>query len=438
VAANRPGAAPSPEDEFRVQATAAGLALPPKTRVNPWIAVATVGLLLGGSIAVGDITGWGIGPVREAGLLGLYGPQHCVIVPSYLAVYLSGGVSSEADPAITSALGVWASEFTNWTGDCVHLEASASTGDGYVPDLSGDRAVFAASEVAPTASDRAALGATVNLVPVAAAPVGIVYNLPGVSEPLRLNGSILAGMYDGTVRSWDDPAIAALNPGARLSGAPAVTPVYRSDPSEANLAVTSFFARQAPSWNSSVGVGAQVNWPVGVGASSANQMGRALAGTPGAVGYLEAGVGLPQNASWAEVENPAGAFVLPTPANASAAAGARSTAPAATAEDWANVSLVDAPGAASYPIVQLVYFAVYLDLGQAYGGHLSGTNATWMLSFFWWLVADAPGDVNALGFGSLPTAFVPLTEGALEKALYDGTPLVETGEGTEGGTTDEF
>jgi len=431
-------AAPTADASFEQAASRAGLVLPPRRRLNPWLAVGIVVVLVGASVGIGDLTGWAIGP-RETGTVGIYGAQQCANVPSYLSVYLTVSVSAHADPALHDALAGWATDFSEWSGGCVHVVDDSGTGDGYVPDLASDRVEAVVSSALPDVTDRGSLGSAVSLFPEAANPISIVYDLPGLTGPLRLTGSVLAGLFDGAITSWDDPSIATLNPGADLGSAPPVTPVYRSDASGANAALTGFLATSSPTWNRSVGVGEQPAWPDGLAANGSAAMSAALAATPGAVGYLEAGEAVPANSSVALIENPAGEFVAPSPVGASAAAAAHENGSAAKRGDWANDSLVASAGASSYPITEFVYFAVYHDLGTAYSDRVSMTNATWLLTFLWWLAVDAGSDVRAAGLGAVPTTIVGLDEVGLENVTYNGGSLLENNEGgSEGGETGEF
>ncbi|MFY9717773.1 MAG: substrate-binding domain-containing protein [Thermoplasmata archaeon] len=427
-----------PAASFEAAASRAGLVLPPRRRLNLWVAIGIVVLLVGASIGVGELTGWAIGPRENRGSPGVYGAQQCQHVPSYLSVNLTASVSGHADPVLNRALASWGSDFSNWSGGCVHLDELASAGDGFVPDLAGAHVDVVATDALPNASDREALAASVTLVPEAAAAVSVIYDLPGVSSELRLDGPVLAGLFNGSITAWDDPAIRALNPTVDLAGAPPVEPVYRSDSAGVNAAFTGYLAEASGAWNLTVGVGDSVLWPTGTPANGATAMSNLLTETPGAIGYLEAGEALPANASVASLENPTGAFLLPTPANASAAVVARENSSFAKASDWTNLSLVNAPGPKSYPITEFVYFAVYHEMGSAYSDKFSQTNATWLLTFLWWLAGNGGANVTELGLGLLPNTFFGLDQVSLEGVTYNGGSLLENNEGGEGGETGEF
>lgn len=115
------------------------------------------------------------------------------------------------------------------------------------------------------------------------------YNLPGVSEHLKLNGKVLAAMYQGTIKTWDDPQIAALNPGVNLPGT-AVVPLHRSDGSGDTFLFTQYLSKQDPEgWGKSPGFGTTVDFPAVPGALGENGNGGMVTGcaeTPGCVAYI--------------------------------------------------------------------------------------------------------------------------------------------------------
>jgi phosphate transport system substrate-binding protein len=405
--------------------------------LDPWLAIGLVVIVVAASIGLGELTGWAVGP-RETNPPGLFGVQNCVRVPSAVSVLIPGAVSAHADGALVGAFLSWGREFSNSSGECVHIEPVTSWSDAYTPDLAAREVDFGATGALPNSSDLAALGSTIDLVPEAVVPLAIMYNLPGLPNALRLDGSVLAGLYDGAITSWNNSAVTALNPGVDLSSAPPVTALHRSDPADSNLPFTTFLAESNATWNASIGEGSRVSWPGGVAVGSTAQMAADLATIPGAVGYLEADGGTPANASDAMVENPAGSFVPPTGSGATAAAAALENSTVMESRDWGNLSLIDAPGTSSYPITYMAYVALFHDLGTAYSGAMSLTNASWLVSFLWWLGANTQSDTGVLGLGALPSPLVTLNEKALENLQFRGTSILEGGESGGGGETGEF
>src|SRR5208283_3925013 len=123
---------------------------------------------------------------------------------------------------------------------------------------------FGASD-APLSDDQVKEIAPMVQVPASAGPVCIIYNLPSLSAPLRLSAKTLAGIYLGNIISWQDPAIARDNPGAKLPHA-AVIVVHRSDGSGTTNIFTNYLSSVDKNWFSNLGVGLSVKWPVGIGA----------------------------------------------------------------------------------------------------------------------------------------------------------------------------
>ncbi|HTW55587.1 MAG TPA: hypothetical protein VMG36_03970 [Thermoplasmata archaeon] len=426
------------EASFAREAARVGLALPRAHPLNVWLALGIVVVIVAAAVGVGEYTGWAVGPRHATGGLTLYGAQDCSAAIAPVTVNLSGAVAADAGTPWANAFQGLGSDFAQWTGGCVTVAVAPSAGDGYVPDLSDRATYFAAAALPPNASDRASLPAAVATVPSALVAIEVVYDLPGVAAPLHLNASVIAGIYDGTVTAWDSPAITALNPGVDLAAAPSLTPLYRSGASAVNLPFTTYLADGSPTWSTDVGHGASVPWPVGVGTANATEMAAVISATPGAIGYVESIAPTPANGTVAALASDDGTFVLPTAPTVAAAATAVAGSTAVTHHDWANLSVVDAPGASSYPIVEVAYATMYSNLGTAYGSALSFTNATWLVSFFWWLVGNSSTSITPLGFTPLPSAYETIGHSILANETYNSIYLAGDNESGEGGETGEF
>ena len=197
-------------------------------------------------------------------------------------------------------------------------------------------------------------------IPVAISAQTINYNLPGLNTPnLRLDGPAIVGIYTGSIRQWDAPAIAALNPGVSLPHQP-IVPVHRADGSGDNFVFTQFLTFSTPAWESSKGYGTSVAWPAvqgSIGVEGNAAMVQSLQTTPGSIGY----VGISYSASitagklgTAMLKNEAGQFVLPT--RDAIVAGAASLGVRTPPDE--RLSLVYAPGDQSYPLVNYEYVVV--------------------------------------------------------------------------------
>ena len=191
-------------------------------------------------------------------------------------------------------------------------------------------------------------------IPWALAGTSIPYNVPGAPEHLKLTGAVLADMFLGKVKSWDDPAIARLNPGAKLPQLD-VTPIYRTDSSGTTYNFTDFLSHASPAWKSKVGTGTSVNFSAGTGGKGSSGVAAALSRAKGGITYIDAAYSIENGFAYAALQNKAGKFVLPDRQAVAAAAATVTTVPADNA-----VSIVDPPASApaAYPLATFTYAIV--------------------------------------------------------------------------------
>ena len=188
-------------------------------------------------------------------------------------------------------------------------------------------------------------------IPWALAGTSIAYNVPGAPRHLNLSGPVLAGIFLGHVKSWDDPAIADLNPGAALPHI-AVTPIYRVDASGTTYNLTDYLSNVSPEWERRAGTGKSASFPAGAGAKGSAGVSAALTRTRGGITYVELAYSLENGFPYAALRNRAGNFVLPRPGAVSAAAATVRSIPANK-----PVSIVDPPASATlaYPLSTFTY-----------------------------------------------------------------------------------
>jgi phosphate transport system substrate-binding protein len=211
---------------------------------------------------------------------------------------------------------------------------------------------FGASD-APMDAEKLQSGGLLQFPTVMGAVVPIV-NLPGVeANKLRLTGELVAEIYQGKITKWNDPKIAAANPGMTLPNL-AVAPVYRADGSGTSYVFTSYLAAASTDWKDHVGANTSVKWPAGAGARGNDGVAGTVKNTRGAIGYVENAYATQNHLTTTQLKNKDGQFVSPTMASFSAAA---SNGNWTTAKDFA-VNLIDQPGAASWPIVSATFLLV--------------------------------------------------------------------------------
>jgi phosphate transport system substrate-binding protein len=418
-----------PETTFSRQATAAGIVLPKRARRDPWTAVAIVVAVILVSAGIGEVTGWV--NLRASSPGWSYQTESC----SAAGVHAEGTYSA----ALGSSYGAWldsvALAMAQTVGQCFRLDLNATPGDGYAPPLGGAGSEFAATYSAANASEWSALPNPEVTVPVSLNAVAVVYDLPSSDNGVNLSGPVLAGIFNGTIDSWSDPAIVALNPDLDLSGLPSILPMHDLDATSSTEAFTEFLSGSSPPWNSTVGSGATVNWPAGRGVASDSSMLPAVEATEGSIGYVELYAAPPTGVDIANVEDVAGNFASPTDVDTWIAANSLGNSSAVQSGDWLGFSLARAAAPWSYPLAALSYVGIYTDLGVAYGGAVTLTNASWLLGYVYWLTAE-------VSVAPLPTGFETAAVNALNNETYDGTKIMqlenEQTEGAEGGETGEF
>lgn len=197
-----------------------------------------------------------------------------------------------------------------------------------------------------------AAGGPVVHVPITMGAVSVGYDLP--IDGLTLDGPTLAGIYLGTITKWNDPRVAALNPGVTMPSTP-IAVVHRSDGSGTTFIFTSYLSAVSPEWKSKVGASGTVNWPVGIGAKGSEGVSGQVTNTPGSIGYFELAYAKQNNIKSVTMKNAAGKLVEPSVKGASdAGAGAAANMPA----DLKAV-FVNAPGDTSYPIAGFSWIIVF-------------------------------------------------------------------------------
>ncbi|MFN8481895.1 MAG: phosphate ABC transporter substrate-binding protein PstS [Anaerolineae bacterium] len=229
-------------------------------------------------------------------------------------------------------------------------------------------------------------------IPTAFGAVVVTYNIPSLTAPLNLSADTVGGMMLGTITKWNDPKIAAENPGVALPDADVVT-VHRSDGSGTTNAFTSWLAAANPEWKSKVGAGTTVNWPAGLGAQGNAGVAGEVKNNPNSIGYVEQIYAEQNKMPMANIKNAAGKFIKPSLESVGAAmASSISSIP-----DDLRFSIINASGDASYPISTPTWLLVYQQQKDA-------AIATALTRMMWWAITDGEKINPELGYAPLPEA----------------------------------
>ncbi len=254
----------------------------------------------------------------------------------------------------------------------------------------------------------AANGGAVIHVPVTMGAVAVGYNLP--IDALRLDSQTLSDIYLGKLTTWNDPHIAALNPGVKLPDT-AIAVVHRAEGSGTTFIFTSYLAAVNPEWKSKVGAAGSVSWPAGIGAKGSEGVSGQVTNTPGAIGYFELAYAKQNHIKSALLKNANGKFVDPSVAGAAAAgAGAAANMPA----DLKAV-FVNAPGDDSYPIAGFSWIVVFKDQKDAAKGDA-------IVKLLKYIVTDGQKFAEALDYAPLPKAVQDLSLKAISTMTVAGKP----------------
>jgi phosphate transport system substrate-binding protein len=238
-------------------------------------------------------------------------------------------------------------------------------------------------------------------IPWALGGTSIPYNVPGAPQHLKLTGELLANIYLGKIKSWNDPSIAKLNPGAKLP-ALSITPIYRSDSSGTTYNLTDYLAKVSSEWKAKVGTGTSVNFPTGVGGKGSSGVAAALSQAKGGVTYVDVAYSIQSNFAFAELRNRAGSFQLPNTATVTAAAQAVRAIPADN-----SISIVDPPASAAqaYPLSTFTYAIVPTRSGKA----------DLLKPFLLYAVTDGQRFAPALEFAKLPQKILDVDKRTIDR-----------------------
>lgn len=246
-------------------------------------------------------------------------------------------------------------------------------------------------------------------IPTALGAVVPVYNLPGTQHALRFAPDVLADIFLGRLTRWNDARLQRDNPDVRLPNRE-ILPVYRADGSGSTYIFTDYLARVSPAFRSGVGRGLSVSWPVGAGQKGSEGVAGLVRSTPYSLGYVEwvyAGASEMQSG---QVRNAAGVWV--TPSTTSLSAAAEAALPKGSTDF--RISLVDAPGAASYPIASLTWLLVPEQSPS------QSTRDT-LYRFLLWMLQQGEADAAMNGYAPLPPQLTQ-SVGAVVRRELGGAP----------------
>jgi phosphate transport system substrate-binding protein len=304
----------------------------------------------------------------------------------------------------------WADAYKKVSGTSMNYQSIGSGGG--IKQITAKTVDFGASDAPMKAADLEANG----LIQFPAIMGGVVpvINIKGIdSGKLRLTGELLANIYLGKVKTWNDPAIAALNKGLTLPS-DAITVVARSDGSGTTFLFVNYLSKVSAEWKSSVGEGTSVKWPAGVGGKGNEGVASYVARINGAIGYVEYAYAKQNKLAHALMANRDGQFVAPSDdAFKAAAAGAEWTK-----TPGMGVILTDQAGKASWPITGASFILMHKLQAKPENGRE-------VLKFFDWAFKNGEKMADELDYVPMPAAVIKQIQDEWKKSLRDpqGKPI---------------
>jgi len=220
------------------------------------------------------------------------------------------------------------------------------------------------------------------------------YNVAGVQGDLNFTPEALSGIFLGTITKWNDPAITSANPGVKLPSDDIVV-VHRSDGSGTSYIWTDYLSKVSSAWQSKVGKGTSVNWPVGLGGKGNEGVSALVQQTPGSIGYVELIYAIQNHMPYGKVKNSSGAFVKADLASVSAAAAAASK----YIPDDFRVSITNPEGKAAYPIASFTWLLIPSKFSDS-------AKRDVVKDFLKWMMTDGQQYCEALAYAKLPKEVV--------------------------------
>lgn len=307
------------------------------------------------------------------------------------AAEITGAGSTFVFPILSQ----WSADYSKQSGDRINYQSIGSGGG--IAQIKAGTVIFGASDkpLEPADLDKSGLAQ----FPVVIGGVVPVTHIAGVAPgQLKFSGPLLADIYLGKIKNWNDPAIAKMNPGVRLPGS-AITVVHRSDGSGTTFNWVHYLSQVSPEWKSKVGEGTSVSWPTGVGGKGNEGVAAYVNQIPNSIGYVEYAYVKQNKMNFGLVQNRSGKFISP---NAGTFQAAAASADWAHAQDFYLV-MTDAPGANAYPVTATTFVLMYKQPKDK-------PRSDAALKFFRWALDKGQPQAAKLDYVALPGPLVKRIE----------------------------
>lgn len=303
------------------------------------------------------------------------------------------------------------SEYNTKTGIQVNYQSIGSGGG--ILQLTNKTVDFGASDGPLNEEQTTKIGVPALHIPQASGAVVVTYNLPGDNNNINLTPDIIADIFLGKIKSWNDARITSINKGVNIPGLPILV-AHRSDGSGTTNIFTNYLSKVSPEWKTKVGSGGAVNWPAGLGGKGNEGVAGLVKQTPGAIGYVELIYALQNKMDYAKVQNKKGKFIVPSLASVTAAGNV-------TLPEDSKIFITDTDAADGYPISGFTWVLIYKE--QNYNGR-SRDRATKLMKLLWWNIHEGQAFAAPLNYAPLSKEALKVAEKILKSATYDGKAIL--------------
>jgi phosphate transport system substrate-binding protein len=310
-------------------------------------------------------------------------------VPAFAQTTLNGAGATFPNPIYQK----WFSEYHKAHSDVQFNYQSIGSGGGIRQVLAGT-VDFGASDGPMTDQQLAEAKVKILHVPTVLGAVVPAYNISGVSGEIKFTPDVLADIFLGKITNWNNKAIAAANPGINFPKDEPIIVIHRSDGSGTSFIFTDYLSKVSSDWQSQVGKGTSVKWPVGLGGKGNEGVAGLIRQMKGSIGYIELIYAVQNNITYGSVRNAAGEFVKASLASVTAAAASVKSMPA----DF-RVSITNAPGKDAYPISSFTWLLIPAQSKDAAKGKI-------IADFLNWMVDDGQKMTAELSYAPLPESVV--------------------------------
>jgi phosphate transport system substrate-binding protein len=304
----------------------------------------------------------------------------------------------------------WLSEYGKLHAN-VRIDYQSIGSGGGIKQIQAQTVDFGASDAPMSDADLKAAPGELLHIPTVLGAVVVTYNVTAITQPLHLSPEVLADIFLGKIKKWDDARIKQDNAGVSLPAAD-ITVVHRADGSGTSYVFSDYLSKVSAEWKEKVGTDKSPKWPVGQGGKGNEGVTGQIKQQPNTIGYVELAYAVQNNLPAALIKNAGGKFIAPSIDAVTAAA---ASASAQTPDDL-RVSITNSAGENAYPISSYTYILAYKDQKNAEKGKA-------LVDFLWWGIHDGEQFAKDLQYAPLPPEIVKRAEAKISSITSGGQPL---------------